>query len=81
MNYKTQMEAARKGIVTKELSRVAKDEGFTEQELLALVASGRIVIPANIRHKSLHPYGVGEGLRTKVNVNLGISCYFSEFHS
>jgi phosphomethylpyrimidine synthase len=81
MNYKTQMEAARKGIVTKELSRVAKDEGFTEQELLALVASGRIVIPANIRHKSLHPYGIGEGLRTKVNVNLGISGDCADYHA
>jgi len=81
MNYKTQMEAARKGIVTKELSRVAKDEGFTEQELLALVASGRIMIPANIRHKSLHPYGIGEGLRTKVNVNLGISGDCADYHA
>ncbi len=81
MNYKTQMEAARKGIVTKELSQVAKDEGFTEQELLALVASGRIVVPANIRHKSLHPYGIGEGLRTKVNVNLGISGDCADYHA
>jgi phosphomethylpyrimidine synthase len=73
MNYKTQMEAARKGIVTKELSQVAADEGFTEQELLPLVASGLVAIPANIRHGLLHPYGIGEGLRTKINVNLGIS--------
>ena len=73
MNYKTQMEAARKGVVTKELSQVAKDEGLTEQELLPLVASGRVAVPANIRHKSLHPYGIGGGLRTKINVNLGIS--------
>ncbi len=73
MKYKTQMEAARKGIVTKELAQVAKDEGLTEQELLALVSSGRTAIPANIRHKALHPYGIGGGLRTKINVNLGIS--------
>ncbi len=72
-NYKTQMEAARKGIVTKELAQVAREEGFTEQELLPLVASGRAAIPANIRHTSLHPYGIGAGLRTKINVNLGIS--------
>ena len=37
------------------------------------VAKGTICIPANIHHKSLHPYGIGEGLRTKMNVNLGIS--------
>lgn len=72
-NYKTQMEAARKGIVTKELAQVAREEGLTEQELLPLVASGRVAIPANIRHTSLHPYGIGAGLRTKINVNLGIS--------
>lgn len=73
MEFKTQMEAAKKGIVTKELKRVAEKEGYTEQELLPLVAAGRVIIPANIRHTSLDPNGVGEGLRTKINVNLGIS--------
>ena len=73
MNYKTQIEAARKGIVTKQLSQVAKDEGIVVQDLLELVASGRVAIPANVRHSSLHPYGIGEGMRTKINVNLGIS--------
>ncbi|WP_050698066.1 phosphomethylpyrimidine synthase ThiC [Anaeromassilibacillus senegalensis] len=73
MEFKTQMEAAKKGIVTKELKRVAEKEGYTEQELLPLVAAGRVIIPVNIRHTSLDPNGVGEGLRTKINVNLGIS--------
>lgn len=73
MEFKTQMEAAKKGIVTKELKRVAEKERYTEQELLPLVAAGRVIIPANIRHTSLDPNGVGEGLRTKINVNLGIS--------
>jgi phosphomethylpyrimidine synthase len=73
MSYKTQMEAAKKGIVTKEMAQVAKEEGVSEQKLLALVASGQVAIPANIRHKSLHPYGIGAGLRTKINVNLGVS--------
>lgn len=73
MNHETQMEAARKGVVTKELAQVAEDEGFSERELLPLVASGRVAIPANIRHRSLHPYGIGAELRTKINVNLGIS--------
>ena len=70
MNYKTQMEAAKKGIVSKELAQVAKDEGFPEQELLSLVATGQVAIPANIHHQSLHPSGVGHGLRTKINVAL-----------
>ena len=73
MSYKTQMEAAKQGIVTKELANVSKDEGIAEQELLLLVASGQVAIPANIGHKSLHSYGIGYGLRTKINVNLGIS--------
>lgn len=73
MNYKTQIEAAGKGIVTKQLSQVAKDEGIVVQDLLELVASGRVTIPANVRHSSLHPYGIGENMRTKINVNLGIS--------
>ncbi|MCI1955223.1 MAG: phosphomethylpyrimidine synthase ThiC [Oscillospiraceae bacterium] len=73
MATKTQMDSAREGIVTRELSAVAKDEGIPEKDLLALVASGQAVIPANIRHKSLKPHGVGRGLRTKINVNLGIS--------
>ncbi len=73
MNNQTQMEAARKGIVTKELAQVAKEESWPEQALIQLVALGQVVIPANIKHKSLHPYGIGGGLRTKINVNLGVS--------
>ncbi|MDR3289579.1 MAG: phosphomethylpyrimidine synthase ThiC [Peptococcaceae bacterium] len=73
MNYKTQMEAARKGVVTKELIQVAAEENIGQQELLELVKSGQVVIPANIQHTALHPYGIGKGLRTKINVNLGIS--------
>lgn len=73
MSYKTQMEAARKGIVTKEMSVVAKKENIQVEKLAELVAMGRIAIPANINHKSLNPEGIGEGLKTKVNVNLGIS--------
>lgn len=73
MNYQTQMDAAKKGILTKEMSQVAKEENVPEKELLELVASGQVAIPANIYHKSLHPYGIGKGMRTKINVNLGIS--------
>jgi phosphomethylpyrimidine synthase len=73
MNYKTQIEAARSGIVTKEIAQVAKDEKVPESELMPLVASGKVAIPANIRHTALHPHGFGSGLRTKINVNLGVS--------
>ena len=71
--YSTQMEAARMGIVTPELEAVAKKENRSVEELLPLMASGKMVIPANVNHKSLNPNGVGSMLKTKINVNLGIS--------
>lgn len=73
MNFTTQMDAAKKGIVTREMEIVAKSENMDVQELRALVAKGKIAIPANKNHKSLVPQGVGQGLKTKINVNLGIS--------
>ena len=73
MNYTTQMDAAKKGIITNEMKIVAMKEQKSEEEIRVLVAKGRVVIPANKNHKSLSPEGIGEGLRTKINVNLGIS--------
>ena len=72
-NYSTQMEAARKGIITPELEAVVKKENRSVEELLPLMASGKMVIPANVNHKALDPNGVGSMLKTKINVNLGIS--------
>ena len=72
-NYSTQMEAAKKGIITPEMALVAKEEEIAEQLLCERIARGSVAIPSNIYHKSLIPKGVGEGLRTKINVNLGIS--------
>ena len=71
--YATQMEAARKGIVTKEMEIVAKKERMTTEELLPLVASGKVAICANKNHKCIDPEGVGSMLKTKINVNLGVS--------
>lgn len=73
MNYKTQMEAAKLGIITKEMKIVAEKENMEIEKLKNLVSCGRVVIPANINHKSLSPEGIGEGLKTKINVNLGVS--------
>ena len=73
MSYKTQMEAAKKGIVTREMEIVAQKEQMDTKELMELVAKGTIAIPANINHKSLSAEGIGDGLKTKINVNLGIS--------
>lgn len=71
--YHTQMEAARKGIVTKEMEAVAQKEYMEPEKLRGLVACGQVAIPANIHHTALSPEGIGAGLRTKINVNLGIS--------
>ena len=71
--YKTQMEAARLGIITPEMEIVAKKEYITPEELRALVAKGEVCIPCNVRHTSISPEGIGKGMRTKINVNLGIS--------
>ena len=73
MNYTTQMDDTKKGIITKEMKIVAKKEHKSEEELMELIANGKVVIPCNKNHKNISPEGVGEGLRTKINVNLGIS--------
>ena len=71
--YTTQMDAAKKGIITREMEIVAKKESKNPEEIRSLVAEGKVAIPANINHKSLSPEGVGQGLKTQINVNLGIS--------
>ena len=72
-NYKTQMEAAKKGIITPEMKVVAEKEYKTPEEIMQSVAKGEVCIPCNINHKSISAEGIGAGLRTKINVNLGIS--------
>ena len=56
--YTTQMDAARKGIITPELTKVAEKEHMREDELLPLVAEGKVVIPANKLHTCLNPEGI-----------------------
>lgn len=73
MNYTTQMDAAKKGIITNEMKIVAEKESMDVEILRSKVAAGTVVIPANKNHKALSAEGVGEGLKTKINVNLGIS--------
>lgn len=71
--YQTQMEAARKGIITKEMQAVAQKEYRTPEEIRTLVAKGQVVICANRLHQCVEPNGIGSMLRTKINVNLGVS--------
>ncbi|MBP3746515.1 MAG: phosphomethylpyrimidine synthase ThiC [Ruminococcus sp.] len=72
-NYSTQMEAAKKGIITPEMEIVAKKEYIEPEQLRELVAKGEVCIPCNVNHKSISPEGIGTRMRTKINVNLGIS--------
>lgn len=71
----TQLEKARQGRITREMKRVAKEEGFSEQRILNWVKKGELVIPANKKHLrlGLRALGIGSMLRTKVNVNIGTS--------
>ena len=71
--YTTQMDAARKGIATEQMKTVAEKEHMPLDRLMQLVAEGKVAICANKRHKCLDPEGVGSMLRTKINVNLGVS--------
>ncbi len=69
----TQLQAARKGIVTAAMESVAKEENINPQDVRAAVASGEAVIPLNINHKNAKPVGVGRLFTTKINANLGRS--------
>ena len=71
--FTTQMDAARRGIETEAMKRVAEYENMPLSNLMGLVAIGQVAIPANKNHRCLTPYGVGSALKTKINVNLGTS--------
>jgi phosphomethylpyrimidine synthase len=73
----TQIESARKGRSTPDIRSVARTEQISEDVLLAAIASGEVVLPHNPNHRPFQPAGIGRGLRTKVNVNIGTSKDFS----
>jgi phosphomethylpyrimidine synthase len=72
----TQLEMAKKGIISPEMEAVAITESRDAEYIRERIAKGTIVIPANIGHTNLIPCGVGEGLSTKVNANIGTSSDF-----
>lgn len=80
-NYKTQMESAKKGIITPAMEIVAQKEFIDVNKLMGLVACGQVAIPANIKHTALSPEGIGTGLKTKMNVNLGVSGDCQDYES
>jgi len=69
----TQRQAALKGIITPQMSQVAGDEGLSPEEIRTGIAQGVIALPYNPLHKNGKPTGIGRGLRTKVNANIGTS--------
>jgi phosphomethylpyrimidine synthase len=77
----TQIESARKGIVTPQMKEVIQQENIGEDELLTRLAAGSISIPANPNHKHLQPRGIGKGLKVKVNANIGTSSDFVDINT
>jgi phosphomethylpyrimidine synthase len=73
----TQLEHARAGEITAEMKTVAASEHLEDAALVSAIAAGTVVIPANRNHKNLRPVGIGKGLKTKVNANIGTSSDFS----
>ena len=69
----TQLESARKGILTGEMKRVAEEEGMDAEELRRGIAAGKIILLCNTRHENVKPVAIGKGVRTKVNANIGSS--------
>jgi phosphomethylpyrimidine synthase len=77
----TQLELARKGIVSPQMKHVAEKEGVETDFILQGLADGKIIIPANVNHANLIPCGIGKGLKTKVNANIGTSSDFCDLNT
>jgi phosphomethylpyrimidine synthase len=77
----TQLELAKEGKISPQMSLVAKHEEVEAEFIRQGVAEGTIVIPANIRHENLIPCGIGQGLKTKVNANIGTSSDFGDMNT
>jgi phosphomethylpyrimidine synthase len=74
----TQLQAARAGTVTEEIAFAAEREGLEPERLRRLVAEGRAIVPANVRHANLEPAAIGADLRCKINANIGNSSAVSD---
>jgi phosphomethylpyrimidine synthase len=76
----TLMLEARRGGVPEEVEVVARSEGVDAAKLVKALAQGRVVIPRNVRRRSVRCVGIGEMLSTKVNVNFGTSGHFADLN-
>jgi len=77
----TQLELARQGIISERMEEVSRLEGLDAETIRRGVASGVIVIPANINHSNAEARGIGKGLSTKVNANIGTSSDFIDLET
>ncbi|MBI4186045.1 MAG: phosphomethylpyrimidine synthase ThiC [Chloroflexi bacterium] len=77
----TQLELSKAGVISPQMTRVAQCEGLEPEFIRQGVAQGTIVIPANVRHSNLAPCGIGQGLSTKVNANIGTSSDFGSMET
>lgn len=78
MGKMTQLDYARKGIITEEMKQAAELEGLAPEFIRDGIAKGEIVLPCNINHPNRQPIAIGKGLSTKVNANIGTSDAFPE---
>ncbi len=73
----TLLHAARQGMVTDEMRRAAEREGVSVELVRDELAAGRLIVPANVNHKSLDPMAVGKAVSIKINANIGNSALAS----
>ncbi len=74
----TQLQHARQNIITQEMKKVAKDEVLDPEYIRAHIAEGKIIVPANRKRKATKVCGIGTGLKTKVNANIGTSADYAD---
>ncbi|HQU31991.1 MAG TPA: phosphomethylpyrimidine synthase ThiC [Candidatus Brocadia sapporoensis] len=81
MKKMTQLQLARQNTITPEMKRIAADEGLEPEYIRERIAEGKIVIPANHKRTATKVCGIGAGLRTKVNANIGTSADYANIAS
>jgi len=77
----TQLELARKGTASPQVKQVAEKESVQADFIVRGLAAGEIIVPANASHTNLIPCGIGKGLKTKVNANIGTSSDFCHLNT
>ena len=77
----TQLKHAKNGNATPEMLSVSQNEGLDLSDLMLSISTGHVIIPINPLHKNVQAVGIGKGLKTKVNVNIGTSEDFTDIES